>query len=171
MQELKQLIREVPDFPKPGIRFYDITTLMKNAQGLRRVIDGFHEQFADQKIDVVVGIEARGYFFAPAIALALGTGFVPVRKPKKLPCEVEFWEYELEYGTDRLEIHKDAIEGGQRVLIVDDVLATGGTAAAVARLVEKLGGHIASFGFVIELDFLHGREKLKNYDVYSMIHY
>lgn len=171
MEELKQLIREVPDFPKPGIRFYDITTLMKNAQGLRRVIDEFHQRFADQKIDVVVGIEARGYFFAPAVALALGTGFVPVRKPKKLPCEVEFWEYELEYGTDRLEIHRDAIEGGQRVLIVDDVLATGGTAAAVARLVEKLGGNIASFGFVLELDFLNGREKLKNYEVHSLIHY
>ena len=171
MEELKQLIREVPDFPKPGIRFYDITTLMKNAQGLRRVIDEFHQRFADQKIDVVVGIEARGYFFAPAVALALGTGFVPVRKPKKLPCEVEFWEYELEYGTDRLEIHRDAIEGGQRVLIVDDVLATGGTAAAVARLVEKLGGNIASFGFVLELDFLNGREKLKNYDVHSLLHY
>ena len=171
MQDLKQLIREVPDFPKPGIQFYDITTLMKNAQGLRRVIDEFHSRFADQKIDVVVGIEARGYFFAPAIALALGTGFVPVRKPKKLPCEVEFWEYELEYGTDRLEIHRDAIEGGQRVLIVDDVLATGGTAAAVARLVEKLGGNIAAFGFVIELDFLHGREKLKNYEICSLLHY
>ena len=171
MEELKQLIREVPDFPKPGILFYDITTLLKNAQGLRTVIDRFHEQFADQKIDVVVGIEARGYFFAPAIALALGTGFVPVRKPKKLPCEVEFWEYELEYGMDRLEIHKDAIQDGQRVLIVDDVLATGGTAAAVARLVEKLGGRIASFGFVIELDFLNGREKLKNYEVHSMLHY
>jgi adenine phosphoribosyltransferase len=171
MEELKQLIREVPDFPKPGILFYDITTLLKNAQGLRRVIDEFHQQFADRKIDVVVGIEARGYFFAPAVALALGTGFVPVRKPKKLPCEVEFWEYELEYGTDRLEIHKDAIQDGQRVLIVDDVLATGGTAAAVARLVEKLGGRIASFGFVIELDFLNGREKLKNFDVYSMLHY
>jgi adenine phosphoribosyltransferase len=171
MNELKSLIREVPDFPKPGILFYDITTLMKNAAGLRRVIDDFHAKYVDQKIDVVVGIEARGYFFAPAIALALGTGFVPVRKPKKLPCEVEFWEYELEYGTDRLEIHKDAIEGGQRVLIVDDVLATGGTAAAVARLVEKLGGRIAGFGFVIELDFLGGREKLKNYDIHSLIHY
>jgi adenine phosphoribosyltransferase len=171
MNQLKALIREVPDFPKPGIRFYDITTLMKNAAGLRSVIDTFQSQYADKKIDVVVGIEARGYFFAPAVALALGTGFVPVRKPKKLPCEVEFWEYELEYGTDRLEIHKDAIEDGQRVLIVDDVLATGGTAAAVARLVEKLGGRIAGFGFVIELDFLHGREKLRNYDIHSLIHY
>jgi adenine phosphoribosyltransferase len=171
MDELKALIREVPDFPKPGILFYDITTLMKNAQGLRKVIDAFQAEYADRKIDVVVGIEARGYFFAPAIALALGTGFVPVRKPKKLPCEVEFWEYELEYGTDRLEIHKDAIENGQRVLIVDDVLATGGTAAAVGRLVEKLGGRIAGYGFVIELDFLKGREKLKNYEIHSLIHY
>jgi adenine phosphoribosyltransferase len=171
MDELKQLIREVPDFPKPGIRFYDITTLMKNAAGLRKVIDEFAAHYADQKIDVVVGIEARGYLFAPAIALALGTGFVPVRKPKKLPCEVEFWEYDLEYGTDRLEIHKDAIQSGQRVLVVDDVLATGGTAAAVARLVEKLGGNLAGFGFVIELDFLNGREKLKHYDIHSLIHY
>src|SRR3954464_6858641 len=158
MSELKQLIREVPDFPKPGIQFYDITTLMKNAAGLRSVIDTFQAHYADKKIDVVVGIEARGYFFAPAIALALGTGFVPVRKPKKLPCEVEFWEYELEYGTDRLEIHKDTITPGQNVFIVDDVLATGGTAGAVARLVEKLGGHIAGYGFVIELDFLEGRK-------------
>jgi len=171
MNDLKQLIREVPDFPKPGIRFYDITTLIKNAAGLRKVIDEFAAHYADKKVDVVVGIEARGYFFAPAIALALGTGFVPVRKPKKLPCEVEFWEYDLEYGTDRLEIHKDAIERGQRVLIVDDVLATGGTAAAVARLVEKLGGNICGYGFVIELDFLKGREKLKNYDITSLIHY
>lgn len=171
MEELKQLIREVTDFPRPGINFYDITTLTKNAQGLRRVIDAFHDRFADQKIDVVVGIEARGYFFAPAVALALGTGFVPVRKPKKLPCEVEFWEYELEYGTDRLEIHRDAIEGGQRVLVVDDVLATGGTAGAVARLVEKLGGRIAAFGFVIELDFLNGRDRLKHHEIYSMLHY
>jgi adenine phosphoribosyltransferase len=171
MDELKALIREVPDFPKPGILFYDITTLTKNAEGLRRVVDTFHDRFGDQKIDIVVGIEARGYFFAPAVALALGTGFVPVRKPKKLPCEVEFWEYELEYGIDRLEIHKDAIEDGQRVLIVDDVLATGGTAAAVARLIEKLGGRIASFGFVLELDFLNGREKLKNYSITSLVHY
>ena len=171
MQQIKTLIREVPDFPKPGIRFYDITTLLKNAKGLRDVIDAFASEFSGKAIDVVVGIEARGYFFAPAVALALGTGFVPVRKPKKLPCEVEFWEYELEYGTDRLEIHKDAIEPGQQVLIVDDVLATGGTAAAVARLVEKLGGHIAGFGFVIELDFLDGRKKLPHYEIYSLLHY
>jgi adenine phosphoribosyltransferase len=171
MDDIKKLIREVPDFPKPGIRFYDITTLMKNAQGFRKVVDTFIAHYKDQKVDVVVGIEARGYFFAPAIALGLGTGFVPVRKPKKLPLEVEFWEYELEYGVDRLEIHRDAIDEGQRVLIVDDVLATGGTAAAVARLVEKLGGRIVGFGFVLELDFLEGRKKLPHYDVHSLIHY
>lgn len=171
MEELKQLIREVPDFPKPGILFYDITTLLKNAAGFRKTIDMLHEQYSDQQIDVVVGIEARGYFFAPTVAHALGTGFVPVRKPKKLPCPVEFWEYDLEYGTDRLEIHNDAIEPRQRVLIVDDVLATGGTAAAAARLVEKLGGHIAGFAFVIELDFLYGRDKLKNYEIHSLVHY
>ena len=171
MTDLKALIREVPDFPKPGIRFYDITTLMKNGQGLKAVIDGLLSRMDGKPIDVVVGIEARGYFFAPALAIALGVGFVPVRKPKKLPCEIEFWEYELEYGTDRLEIHKDAVEPGQNVLIVDDVLATGGTAAASARLVEKLGGRISGFGFVIELDFLEGRKKLKNYDVASLVHY
>jgi adenine phosphoribosyltransferase len=169
--DLKSLIREVPDFPKPGIRFYDITTLLKNAEGLKQVIDDLYRHYKNRQIDVVVGIEARGYFFAPALALALGAGFAPVRKPKKLPCEVEFWEYELEYGTDRLEIHKDAITPAQKVLIVDDVLATGGTAAASARLVEKLGGHIAGFGFVLELDLLHGRDKLPNYDVFSLIHY
>jgi adenine phosphoribosyltransferase len=171
MADLKTLIREVPDFPKPGILFYDITTLLKDAGGLKQVIDDFYRRYKNKQIDLVVGIEARGYFFAPALALALGTGFAPVRKPKKLPCEVEFWEYDLEYGTDRLEIHKDAVAEGQNVLIVDDVLATGGTAAAAGRLVEKLGGRIAGYGFVIELDFLHGREKLPNYDVFSLIHY
>lgn len=171
MTDLKALIREVPDFPKPGILFYDITTLMKNADGLRRVVDGLTAAYQGKGVDVVVGIEARGYFFAPAVALALGTGFVPVRKPKKLPCEVEFWEYELEYGTDRLEIHRDSIEPGQRALIVDDVLATGGTAAGTARLVEKLGGHIAGFGFVLELDFLDGRKRLPHYEIHSLLHY
>ena len=171
MNELKSLIREVPDFPKPGILFYDITTLLKNGPGLKAVIEGFKQKLDGKKIDVVVGIEARGYFFAPALAIELGTGFVPVRKPKKLPCEVEFWEYDLEYGTDRLEIHRDAITPGQSVLIVDDVLATGGTAAAAARLVERLGGHIASFGFVIELDFLEGRKKLPNFEIISLVHY
>lgn len=171
MEELKSLIREVPDWPKPGILFYDITTLMKNGAGMRRVIDAFVERLDGKKVDVVVGIEARGYFFAPAVALALGVGFVPIRKPKKLPCEIEFWEYDLEYGSDRLEIHRDSIEPGQKVLVVDDVLATGGTAGASARLIEKLGGHIAAFGFVIELDFLGGRKRLPHYDVISLLHY
>ena len=171
MQELKSLIREVPDWPKPGILFYDITTLLKNGPGLKQVVTEIAQQVKDRKIDIVVGMEARGYFFAPAVAIELGCGFVPVRKPKKLPCEIEFWEYDLEYGTDRLEIHKDAIEPGQNVLILDDVLATGGTAGATARLVEKLGGRIAAFAFVIELDFLEGRKRIPNYDVISILHY
>jgi adenine phosphoribosyltransferase len=171
MTELKSLIREVADFPKPGILFYDITTMLKDGKAFKSSIDGLTSAFTGQKIDVVVGIEARGFIFAPAVAYALGVGFVPVRKPKKLPSAIEFWEYELEYGTDRLEIHKDALHAGQNVLVVDDVLATGGTAAAVARLVEKLGANLAGFGFVIELDFLNGRKLLPHYQVNSLVHY
>lgn len=171
MTDLKALIREVPDFPKPGINFYDITTLIKDPQGLRETIDQLKSPFSDHHVDVVLGIEARGFIFAPAVAYALNVGFVPVRKPKKLPAAIEFWEYELEYGTDRLEIHLDAITPGQRVLVIDDVLATGGTAAAAARLIEKLGGHVAGFGFLMELDFLNGRRLLKNYEVQSVLHY
>jgi adenine phosphoribosyltransferase len=171
MDHIKQLIREVPDWPKPGILFYDITTLLKDQQGLAMVIDGLKQAVEPDSIDVVIGIEARGFFFAPTVAHALGKGFVPVRKPKKLPSETESVEYALEYGTDRLEIHKDAIKPGQRVLIVDDVLATGGTAAAVAQLVEKLGGTVAGFAFVIELDFLSGRDRLKGHHIHSLVHY
>ena len=171
MTDIKSLIREVPDFPKPGILFYDITTLLKDKQGLHAVIDQLCDRYRGQAIDLVLGIEARGFIFAPALAYALNAGFVPIRKPKKLPCDVEFWEYDLEYGTDRLEIHRDAIQPGQNVLIVDDVLATGGTAAAAGRLVEKLGGHLVGFGFVIELDFLEGRKKIKNYDIHALLHY
>lgn len=171
MNDLKKLIREVPDFPKPGILFYDITTLLKNAQGLEAVIEAFRDRYRAAPVDIVLGIEARGFIFAPAVAVALGKGFVPVRKPGKLPAATETVEYALEYGTDKLAIHRDAIEPGQRVLIVDDVLATGGTAAGVAKLVEKLGGVVAGFGFVIELDFLHGREKLQAYDLFSLLHY
>ena len=171
MNELKILIREVPDFPKPGINFYDITTLLKDPTGLKTVIDSLGEHYREAGIDIVLGIEARGFIFAPAVAYALRTGFIPVRKPKKLPAATESVEYALEYGTDRLEIHKDAIMEGQKVLIVDDVLATGGTAAAVARLVEKLGGQVAGFAYVIELDFLHGRDKLGSYEVRSLLHY
>jgi adenine phosphoribosyltransferase len=167
----KQLIREVPDFPKPGINFFDITTLLKDKQGFRETVDALHDHYRATPVDVVIGIEARGYFFAPAVALALGAGFVPVRKPKKLPHTVRRVEYALEYGTDCLEIHADAIEPGQNVLIIDDVLATGGTAAAVARLVEESQGKIAGLGFVIELTFLNGREKLGKHDVFSLLQY
>jgi len=169
--ELKQLIREIPDFPKPGILFYDVTTLLRDKDGFGSVIDSFEEHYREQRVDVVLGIEARGFIFAPTVAYALGTGFVPVRKPKKLPWEVESMEYQLEYGTDRLEIHKDAIKPGQHVLIIDDVLATGGTAEAVAKLVQKLGGVVAGLGFVIELDFLSGRNKLGAHSVHSLVHY
>ena len=171
MDHLKQLIREIPDWPKPGILFYDITTLMKDQQGLSEVIAGLQAGVKPEDVDVVLGIEARGFFFAPTVAHALGKGFVPVRKPKKLPWETESVQYALEYGFDTLEIHKDAVAPGQRVLIVDDVLATGGTAAAVAQLVEKLGGKVAGFAFVIELDFLNGRDKLNGYPVHSLVHY
>src|SRR5262249_34932681 len=145
--DLKKLIREVPDFPKPGVNFYDITTLLKDRGGLKAVVDLLKQHYQGSAVDVVLGIEARGFIFAPVWAYALNAGFVPVRKPKKLPAPCERVEYALEYGTDVLEIHKDAIEPGQNVLIVDDVLATGGTAAAVTRLVEKLGGKIAGLGF------------------------
>jgi adenine phosphoribosyltransferase len=171
MDHLKQLIREVKDFPKPGINFYDITTLLKDKHGFRDTVTALDRHYAGRAIDIVVGIEARGYFFAPAMALALGAGFVPVRKPKKLPASVRSIEYDLEYGADSLEIHADAIEPGQNVLIIDDVLATGGTASAVARLVQLLDGNVAGLGFVIELDFLHGRNRLQGFELFSLLHY
>jgi adenine phosphoribosyltransferase len=171
MEHLKALIREVPDFPKPGINFYDITTLLKDPKGFRGVIDCLSAHYRSTPVDVVLGIEARGFIIAPAIAYALGYGFIPVRKEKKLPAERARIEYALEYGTDVLEIHKDAITPGQRVLIIDDVLATGGTAAAVARLVEMMRGNVAGLGFILELDFLKGREKLAGYDVHSLLNY
>lgn len=168
---LKALIREVPDFPKPGINFYDITTLLKDKQGFRETVDALGQNYRGTPVDIVIGIEARGYFFAPGVAHALGAGFVPVRKPKKLPHIVRSIEYDLEYGTDQLEIHADAIEPGQNVLIIDDVLATGGTASAVARLVEQLQGKVVGLGFVIELSFLNGRRKLAQHDVFSLLQY
>ncbi len=171
MDSLKSLIRTVPDFPKPGIQFYDITTLLKDPYGLRTTIDRLVECIDDTNIDTVIGMEARGFIFAPALAYRLKAGFVPVRKPKKLPAETESVSYALEYGTDTLEIHKDAIGSGHRVLIADDLLATGGTARAVADLVEKLGGTIAGFAFVIELNFLNGRERLKGYNISSLLRY
>ncbi|HTS36160.1 MAG TPA: adenine phosphoribosyltransferase [Candidatus Solibacter sp.] len=169
--QLKKLIREVPDFPKKGILFYDITTLLKDKTGFATIIDKLSEHYIPKKVDVVLGMEARGFIFAPALAYRLNAGFVPVRKPGKLPAEVVRFDYALEYGTNTLEMHKDAIQKGQSVLIVDDLLATGGTADATAKLVEKLGGRVAGLGFVVELDFLKGRNKLKGYDVMSLLHY
>ena len=171
METLKTLIREIPDFPKAGILFYDITTLLKDPIGLRGVIDGLKQHYQDSKVDAVIGIEARGFIFAPALAYALGAGFIPVRKPKKLPAEAARVTYDLEYGTDTLEMHRDAVTPGKRVLIVDDLLATGGTAAAAGRMVRELGGEVAGMGFVVELTFLNGRRKLDGYDVFSLIQY
>src|ERR1700680_1942763 len=169
--QLKQLIREVPDFPKKGILFYDITTLLKAKRGVPTLIDKFSEHYIRQHIDLVLGIEARGFIFGPALAYRLNAGFVPVRKPKKLPSQVARVSYELEYGTDSLEIHLDAIQPGQRVIIVDDLLATGGTMQATVRLVQQLGGEIVGLGFAVELDFLKGRAKFEEYDVLSLLHY
>jgi adenine phosphoribosyltransferase len=169
--ELKKLIREVPDFPKKGILFYDITTLLKDKLGFARLIDALSENYIGKEIDLVLGMEARGFIFGPALAYRLNAGFVPVRKPGKLPAQTARVSYELEYGSNVLEIHNDAIQKGQRVLIVDDLLATGGTAVETAELVQRLGGQIASLAFVVELDFLKGREKLAKYDVFSLLHY
>jgi len=169
--QLKKLIREIPDFPKPGILFYDITTLLKEPAGFKTVIDGITEHFRGKQIDTVVGIEARGFIFAPALAYHLGAGFVPVRKPKKLPSQVESFTYDLEYGKDTLEIHRDAVGEGHRVIIADDLLATGGTAQAVVKLVERLGGKVEGLSFVVELEFLNGRARFPGYDVFSLLKY
>jgi adenine phosphoribosyltransferase len=171
MSDLKKLIREVPDFPKPGILFYDITTLLKDAQGLGRLTEALVSHYAGRPPDVVAGIEARGFMFGPVLATHLGRGFVPIRKPGKLPAPSIRVTYDLEYGCDSLEIHKDAIQPGQQVLIVDDLLATGGTARATCQLVEKLGGIVCGVAFVIELEFLKGRDRLANYDVFSVLQY
>ncbi|HUZ46358.1 MAG TPA: adenine phosphoribosyltransferase [Terriglobia bacterium] len=171
MVDLKALIREVPDFPKPGILFYDITTLLKDPVGLHWAVDSLANHYIGRVIDLVVGIEARGFIFAPMVAYRLNAGFVPVRKPKKLPAETASVEYSLEYGKDSLEIHRDAIGKGQQVLIIDDLLATGGTAAAVAQLVESQGGNVAGMGFLIELEFLKGKDKLPQYDLHSILKY
>jgi len=171
VEDLKKLIREVPDFPKPGILFYDITTLLKDPIGLHRAVDALANHYVGRKIDAVVGIEARGFIFAPMVAYRLNAGFVPVRKPNKLPAETASASYSLEYGKDSLEVHRDAISQGQEVLIIDDLLATGGTAAAVARLVTSLGGKVAGIGFLVELEFLKGRGKLGNYEIHSVVKY
>lgn len=171
MDEWKKLIREVPDFPKPGILFYDITTVLKDKIGFRKIIDQMTERIRPFAADVVLGIEARGFIFAPALAYNLGAGFVPVRKPKKLPAATERISYELEYGVDTLEIHKDAVLPGARIVIADDLLATGGTSLATVRLVEKLGGTVVAVSFVIELEALKGRDRLTGYEVVSLLKY
>jgi len=169
--DLKQMIRSVPDFPKPGINFFDITTLLKEPAGLKATIDALSAPYADSRIDAVVGIESRGFILGSAVAQQLGAGFVPVRKPGKLPAKAIKEVYELEYGKDAIEIHADAIEKGQRVLIVDDVLATGGTAAATTRLVKQLGGRLHGLAFLIELTFLNGKSKLTGENVFSVLQY
>lgn len=171
MDALKSLIREVPDFPKAGINFYDITTLLKHPSGYRNTIDLLADEFRGVPVDTVIGVEARGFIFAPALAYHMGAGFVPVRKPNKLPAEKVSVSYALEYGQDTLEMHKDAVGNGHRVLIADDLLATGGTAKAVCEMVESMGGIVAGLAFVVELEFLPGREKLKGYDVRSLLKY
>jgi adenine phosphoribosyltransferase len=171
VEGLKRYIREIPDWPKPGILFYDITTLIKDPVGLHHSVDALANYYVGRLIDRVVGVEARGFIFAPMVAYRLNAGFVPVRKPKKLPADTTKVSYSLEYGQDTLEMHRDAITPGQEVLIIDDLLATGGTAAAVAQLVESQGGRVAGLGFLLELDFLKGREKLSKYKVHSLLHY
>src|SRR5690349_21177840 len=170
-EHLKSLVREVPDFPKPGTLFYDITTLLKDKVGFATLIDSLSEHYLDQNVDLVLGIEARGFIFGPALAYRLNAGFVPIRKPRKLPAETVKWTYQLEYGTDTLEIHKDAVQPGQRVIIVDDLLATGGTAQACVELVKSLGGEIRGVAFAVELTFLNGRQRLNGCDVFSLLQY
>jgi adenine phosphoribosyltransferase len=170
MQDLERHIRTIKDFPKPGIGFKDITTLLKEPQAFAAAIDLMVEHYRDKKIQKVVGIESRGFIFGAPLALRLNAGFVPARKPKKLPAATLREEYQLEYGTDAVEIHVDAISKGEKVLIVDDLLATGGTASATGRLVGKLGGELLGFVFLIELDFLQGRKKLQDVEVFSLIH-
>jgi len=171
MEEIKRYIREVPDFPKPGILFYDITTLLKDPRGLHLALDRFVQLFEGRRLEKVVAIESRGFLFGAHLAYRLGTGFVPVRKPGKLPAETISRTYDLEYGSGRVDMHRDAIDKGDRVLIVDDLIATGGTALAAAQMVEQLGGTVDQFGFLIELTFLPGRQTLNGYDVVSLVQY
>ena len=169
MDDLKRHIREVPDWPKPGILFYDITTLLKDPLALRMTVDRFVWLFANQQVDKVVGMESRGFMFGPIVAYDLNAGFVPVRKPGKLPAETVEQSYALEYGTDKLQVHRDAITPGEKVLIVDDLVATGGTARATAQLIEQLGGEVVGMGFIIELTFLEPRKRLSDYRLESLI--
>jgi len=171
IHEIANLIRNVPDFPKPGIQFKDITTLLANGEALATVTDTFASRYKSRRVDYVLGIEARGFIFGAALAYALKTGFLVVRKPGKLPYKTKTITYSLEYGTDSLEIHEDAIKPGNDILIVDDLLATGGTVAGVSKLIKDLGANIVECAFVIELDALSGRKKLTGFDVFSLIHF
>ncbi len=171
MEDLKKAIRDIPDFPKKGIVFKDITTLLRDPASFQRTVDLLGHRYVGKKIDVVVGIEARGFIVGAALAYKLGAGVILVRKPGKLPYKTHKATYELEYGTDTLEIHQDAIEPGQKVLIADDVLATGGTVSAVIGLIEKMKGEIVECAFLAELEFLKGREKLKPYPVFSLLQF
>ena len=171
MHELAKVIRDVPDFPKKGIVFKDITTLLQNPDAFRKALNIFYERYRDEKITKVAGVESRGFIFGAALAVQLGVGFVPIRKKGKLPAETIREEYALEYGTDSIELHTDAIQKGERVLIHDDLLATGGTIQAACKLVERLGGKIVGLSFLVELSFLKGREKLKGNDVFSIVQY
>lgn len=171
MDSLKQKIRSIPDFPKPGILFYDVTTLLRDPEGFREAIDAMCAPYEKGSIDVIVGIESRGFILGAAMADRLGAGFVPVRKLGKLPGKTVKVSYSLEYGTDSLEMHEDAITPGQRVLIVDDLLATGGTAEAVRKLVKKLDGNVVGLAFLVELDFLPGRKKLEGENLHVVLHY
>ncbi|KAA3615943.1 MAG: adenine phosphoribosyltransferase [Calditrichaeota bacterium] len=168
MHDLEKYIRSIPDFPKPGIQFKDITTLLQNPTAFKQCLDAFENRISG-KVDVVVGTESRGFIFGAPLADRLGVGFVPVRKPGKLPAETISEEYALEYGTDKLEIHTDAIRKGDKVVIIDDLLATGGTMQATTKLVERLGGEIVHILFLIELEFLQGRERLRAYSIDSLI--
>jgi len=169
--DFKSYVRTIEDFPKPGISFKDITTLLKNKEAFHAAIETIARQFEGQQIDVVTGPEARGYIFASALAYRLGAGFVPIRKPGKLPYKTKRMTYALEYGEDALEVHEDAFEPGQRILVVDDLLATGGTIRATIDLVESFGAKVAGVGFLIELSFLNGRQRLQEYDIMSLITY
>jgi len=171
MQDIKPFIRNVKDFPKPGIMFRDITTLLQNSDSLKQTIDLLYEQVKDLKIDKICGIESRGFIFGAMLAEKIGCGFIPIRKPGKLPAEVVKESYSLEYGTDTIEIHKDSIEKGDRILLHDDLLATGGTMKAACNLVEKLGGEIAHISFIVELSFLNGRKELSKYNISALADY
>ena len=171
IKKIKSMIRDVADFPKKGILFRDITTALKDAETLKIMVDEMYEIFKDEKIDYIAGIESRGFIFGMPLAYKLNCGFIPVRKPKKLPCETISQEYSLEYGTDKIEIHKDAIKPGQKVVIIDDLIATGGTTEAIIKLIERLGGVVVKIVFLIELEGLDGREKLTGYNVDSVIKY